>query len=377
MKIVRTIKLKLEVKPEELLGTFSAYTKSFNLVAQTGWADNDFNSVSLHQKTYKEARKFLPSQLAISSRMKATEALLAVKSLQRKGKKVSCPQSTNCSIRLDARSFNIWTSKNECSILTVEGRKYYVYFMPEYFKQYLTWKRCSAELFIRKNKVFLNIVFSKDTEDVLLTDNVIGIDRGINSIAVTSNNKFYSGKKVKKVKRRYKNLRKRLQQKGTKSAKRHLRKISSKENRFMTDVNHCISKKLVHGAPVGTIFALENLKNIRDNSKIFRKEQCGVINSWSFYQLECFLKYKAEAHNCAIAYVDARYTSQKCSVCGTVDKSNRKTQAHFKCTKCGFEIHADLNAARNIRKNFIEAIRLSEGPQVNRPIVSDERQGLV
>ena len=46
--------------------------------------------------------------------------------------------------------------------------------------------------------------------------------------------------------------------------------------------------------------------------------------------------------------VNAAYTSQTCSCCGYVDKRNRRTQSQFVCLWCGLELHADVNAARNI-----------------------------
>jgi putative transposase len=68
---------------------------------------------------------------------------------------------------------------------------------------------------------------------------------------------------------------------------------------------------------------------------------------WPFYQLEEFVRYKAESQGKYALLVDARYTSQKCSNCGHTYKGNREGSA-FRCRKCGFELHADLNASRNI-----------------------------
>lgn len=127
-------------------------------------------------------------------------------------------------------------------------------------------------------------------------------------------------------------------------------------------MNHCISKDIVKRCNPCTIIVLEKLTNIRENSRKIRKAERAKINSWSFYQLEQFLKYKALAKGCDIQYVDARYTSQKCSHCGHIYRGNRKTQEHFKCAKCGYENNADLNAALNIANNF----RAS----VNKPIVA-------
>lgn len=352
--------------------TVKLYTDAFNKVCSTGWADKDFNGVSLHHKTYKEARRYLPSQLAVSSRMKATEALKSVK----KKLNASCPVSKSVSIRYDARSYSAALDKGEVSLLTITGRKRFRVFVPDYFIRYLAWKRTSADLFIRKNKVFLNIVFEKGIAEPLLTGEVTGIDRGINKIAVTSENRFYSGSKCKQVTAKHAELRKKLQASGTASAKRHLKRLSSKENRYRSDVNHCISKDIVEQTPSGGVIVLEDLKSIRQNKR-FRKKQHHLLHNWSFYQLQQFLIYKAAEKGITVEFVDSRYTSQKCSVCGYVSKSNRVSQAQFKCGECGSTLNADLNASRNIRQNYLTAISCKVRAVVNQPIVaSDDAQHL-
>ena len=79
MKLVRTVKLKLSIPVESIKPTLDAYTKAFNFVCQVGWNDSDSNGVSLHHKTYSLLKEYLPSQLVVSARMKATEAIKAVK----------------------------------------------------------------------------------------------------------------------------------------------------------------------------------------------------------------------------------------------------------------------------------------------------------
>ncbi|NCO11872.1 IS200/IS605 family element transposase accessory protein TnpB, partial [Candidatus Pacearchaeota archaeon] len=371
MKLIRTIKLKLDIPVEVIKPTFDAYTKAFNLVCQIGWNDSDSNGVSLHNKTYFSTRKYLPSQLAVSARMKATEAIKAVKARLKKKQKATCPQSKQCSVRYDARSFNVWFERNELSLLTIEGRIKIPVSVPEYFQQYLTWKRCSADLFIRKNKVFLNIVFSKDIADPEVTGKVVGIDRGIKKIAVTSENQFFDGGQSKRVSKHYEKIRKALQSCGSKSAKRHLRKISKKENRFRTDANHVVTKRIVESFNPGTVIALEKLTGIKQSTRL-RKKQRKDLNKWNFFQFEQFLTYKAKARGITVEYVDARYTSQKCSVCGYISRSNRQSQAIFKCKHCGFSLNADLNASRNIRQNYLDATCYPSRASVNRPIVAHD-----
>ena len=103
MKLLRTIKLKLNIPPDFIKPTVEAYTKAFNFVCQTGWDDSDSDGVSLHNKTYFITRGYLPSQLAVSARMKATEAIKAVKARVKKKQKAACPQSSQTAIRYDAK----------------------------------------------------------------------------------------------------------------------------------------------------------------------------------------------------------------------------------------------------------------------------------
>ncbi len=301
--------------------------------------------------------------------MKATEALKSIKTRLKKGQKATCPKSEQSSIRLDARGYNIWFNRGEISILTVNGRKRFPITIPEYFKRYLDWRRGSADLFLRGKSVFLHIVFEKDIPDPEPTGKIVGIDCGIRKIAVTSDNKFFNGGEIRKVSNRYEKLRSVLQSCGSKSAKRHLRRVSGKENRFRRDANHKITKQVVRSIPEGTTIVLEKLKGIRQQARL-RKKQRGELHKWNFSQFQQFLIYKAEAEGIAVRYVNARYTSQKCSRCGYISRSNRMSQSLFRCKQCGFSLNADLNACRNVRQNYLDAICHPGRAIVNQPIVA-------
>ena len=371
MKLIRTIKIKLDINNEDIIPTLQAYTNAFNYVCQVGFKEKNYNKISLQQLTYKYLRSNfkLPSQLAISSCHKAAEAIKSV--YRQKNKYKTCPKSEICAIRLDKNSYSLFLSTKEISILTISGRKRYGLLIPDYYKNYFnSWKYKSADLFIKQNKVYIHISFEKDIEDKKCNGKMLGIDRGINNIAVSSDNKFYSGKQLKKLCNKYKTIRKQLQKCGTKSAKRHLKRLAGKERRFKADINHQISKKIVDSLNPGDIIVLENLTGIRN--KRLRKPQRTLINSWNFYQLGQFLTYKALAKNIEIKYIDARYTSQRCSKCGFICRSNRKTQSGFCCKQCGFKLNADLNASRNICMKASGSYMQPDEAAVNQPIVSTE-----
>jgi IS605 OrfB family transposase len=372
MKLIRTAKIKLNMLPAEILPTLQAYTKAFNFVCAIGFPKKDKNGVSLHKKTYSTVREYLPSQLAISSRMKATEALASVFTKTKHKKYGSCPVSKSCAIRYDQNSYSLFLNKKEVSLLTISGRKRYALAIPEYYEeQFATWKHCSADLTIRKNKVYLHIVFEKEIANVLPTGKLIGIDRGINNLAVASNNKFFGGGVIKKQIRKYQRLRSSLQKKGTKSAKRHLKRLSRKERQFRADINHQISKEIIKDLNPGDTIVLEDLTGIRN--KRVHKKQRSLLNNWSYFQLEQFIIYKAAAKGVNVEYIDARYTSQRCSKCGFICRSNRKSQSDFCCQECGFRLNADLNASRNICSKYLGSYKLSDRVDVNQPIVGAEK----
>jgi len=382
MKHIRTIKIQLKVNPNAFKPTIEAYTNAFNYVCKTGWDNQEFNGVKLHHTTYHQAKQDtnLKSQLVISARTRATEALLSVNARKKKGKKVSCPRSKCCSIRYDDRTLSINFTNRTISILTIMGRiKNLPFFVPKHFEQYLSWKRCSGDLFQVKGKTYLHIVFSKEVNDIVDNGKYVGIDRGIKKIAVVSDKRFFGGGRIKHVSERYERLRGSLQSKGTRSSKRHLRKISHSERLFRKNVNHCITKKIVSSLEPGTTIVLEKLTGIRGGArkltaeqkaagqKTLRKQQRKEVNKWNFFQFEQFLTYKAAGHGCNVVYVDARYTSQRCSKCGHIAKNNRQNQSQFKCKKCSFQLNADLNGSRNIVLKYLDATGYPDKVNVNLP----------
>ena len=250
-----------------------------------------------------------------------------------------------------------YLSSGQLSINTLNGR---VKVNPvcHGFDQYFdgTWKFGLAKLLKTGGKWYLHISATKTVADFdnQTVKHVVGIDRGLRFLATTYDEQgqtaFFDGKAIMRKRAKYQKLRAKLQAKGTKSAKRRLKKLSGRENRWMTDVNHRLSKTLVQKFGSNTLFVLEDLTGVSFERTDLPKALRNQNKSWAFYQLAQFLTYKAHLNNSEVIEVSAQYTSQRCPKCGTIKKSNRNHDLHeYHCSNCGYRSNDDRLGAMNIQ----------------------------
>jgi putative transposase len=184
---------------------------------------------------------------------------------------------------------------------------------------------------------------------VYTPENIIGVDRNTTKHSLVASN-LNTGKVLKlgkscgHIHNKYKHIRKNLQEKGK---LKKLKSIKQREKNIIKNINHQITSKLIlEAVKVKGGIVLENLKDIRQTAKT-RKKQRYSLNSWSYYQQEQMLIYKAKKFGVPIFYIEPEYTSQRCSCCGHIERANRK-QKLFQCLKCGKVENADVNAGFNI-----------------------------
>ena len=350
-----TIKIKLD-KSNELIQTARLWNAACRDVIDYGFAAHDYNKTRLNKATYKDLREkysTLPSALLQTARDQASDML---KRLKFKKKPFKHPFGA---VRFDVRTMKVFLESGYCKLTTAFGRLRYDFQLANYYQKYATWKVMNAQLKITKNACYLNVQVEQPDHEIIAGYKRIGVDLGINNIAVCSDNTFWQSGPVKAVKGKYQYLRSRLQSIGTRSAKRKLQELSGRERRFQKDTNHQIANWIV-SKPFDMI-TLEDLTHIR-NGKKNRK-----LGKWSYAQLRSIVEYKAAALGKMVVAIDPRYTSRTCSRFGFRKKENRNGRT-FKCKSCGFQIDADLNASRNIAA-FSRSDR-SRLP-VNQPIVAD------
>lgn len=360
VNVNRTIKIRLE-SDKALIDTCREFSRACNFAVDVAWdlVDSRFD---LHHLVYKPIRKGtkLSAQLTCNVVAKVWEAVKGA------GKYSKPSFKDVASVRYDARSYWVDLKEGRCSISTLEGRKKYSFNLPDYYTKYLSWDVVGGELVQDyKGRMWLHTVVSKEVSTNTCSTSAVhklGVDLGVNNLAVTSDRHFFKG--VSNTLNKVERLVGRLQRKGTKSAKRHLKKLSRRRQLFMRDVNHKVSRQIVDGLSTGDVIVLENLKNIRRQKSKGRRLN-RLLNRWSFNQLQTFLSYKAEEKGVGVEFINPRYTSQLCSVCG--QKGNRQ-RGFFSCD-CGYSGNADLNASLNIRERFNPSGNESWAV-VNPPIVS-------
>jgi putative transposase len=399
--VKQVVQVRLEVNASQLdvlARTLIACNETANLVSAVAHTQRVYRSRDLRAITYAQARHHagLGSQVAQSCIRKVADAYTTLKANLRNGRygkpgsarRVKVEASPIRFRSLAAQPFDdrclSWTHDTDSrtggtvSIWTVDGRLKNLPFTgsPAQVALLRAHRRGETDLVIRRRRggtLTAYLIATIDLPDqpvhtgahLQTADGWIGVDLGVENIAVTSDRPMArelmatyganapdgrAGRgSVKNRRARNRELRQKLQKKNTKSTKRLLRKRARREARFATDVNHQISKRIVAEAErTGRGIAVEELTGIRERVRL-RKPQRAIHASWAFAQLGAFLTYKAARAGVPLVQVDPAYTSQRCTHCGHIDKSNRTSQAEFVCRVCGFTAeHADILGADNI-----------------------------
>ena len=351
--------VKLDPSPEQhkmLCETMKRFNEACNQIAETAFAMHSANKVEIHKTVYYPVREHfgLSSQLTVRAISKVCEAYKRDKSIKPEFR-------LDGAIVYDQRILS-WKGLEKVSLITLHGRQVIPVRFGEYQKARMDRIRGQVDLILVKGVFYLCVVVEVPEETPYDPRGVIGVDLGIKNLAVDSDGEVHSGDRILSVRAKSDALKAKLQSVGTKSAKRHLRKLSGKMARFARDTNHCISKTLITKAKdTLSLISLEDLEGIRNRTvRTVQKSQRHNHSSWSFNQLREFVTYKAAIAGVPLVYIDPAYTSQECPICHCISKSNRPTRDEFCCTCCGFSGPADNVAALNIRARV----------EVNLPIVA-------
>ena len=335
-----TVKFKiLPTKEQEqyLKETLNEYITTVNNIVQS----------MINNKNIKLTSKDIEAKLPSAVKNQAIQDAKSVYRKYKKTKKLSILKKPVC----------IWNNQNYkiidnylCFPVLINGKSQRIKveaLLADYQKEQLNNKLGTLRITKKSGKWIAQIaveVIEKQNNN----ENIMGIDLGLKvpAVAVTSNGKtkfFGNGRQNKYIRRKYKTLRQKL---GKAKKLKKIKQIADKEQRWMKDQDHKISRQIVNFAIENnvSIIRLENLTNIRNTARTSRKNEKN-LHTWSFYRLAKFIEYKANLEGIKVEYVNPEYTSQRCPCCGELNKARDRK---YVCKACGFSTHRDRLGAMNI-----------------------------
>ena len=357
----RTLQIVIE-KDESLINTIDSFTQVCNSISKTAWNfGKPLKALDLHRRVYDNVKGNVSSQLTCTS-IRLTAGAYA--SAKKNGHELKHPFNWHNPFALflvGTRGRDASFTKDRLlSISTIDGRKHLKYSVPEIFRQDF----CNAteidSIVVKDlgNKIVGHVAYTVELPE---TPGVhpVGIDlnetNAIVAVDADGNELFISGLDRKIKNKRTSKTIKRLQRKlaqhkaegrNTRSIVRALKRLKSRRTRRTKDFCHCASKELVQWAPKNCVLVFEDLyfEQGKHGSKAWDRR----FSVWPRGMIFNMVCYKVQSKG-TVAKVDPRNTSKNCSRCGLPGIRKRHS---FVCPHCGFSIHADLNAAVNIRNRF-------------------------
>lgn len=363
----RTVALTLTLDDDQfnlLAQVAERYNRLWGVLVSWCNRNHTVNRTRIQKENYRRLREqfpMLPSQFVCIAMRDAAGAVRSWNSNHPKRRWNLKATRKALVINYDLRTMSI--RGNMLTLSTVRGERRIRTLMPEtpvwFAARYPARQLNAAKLLIdpRTRTARIALIYRVENETHAADGDVLGVDLGQHSLYTDSRGGETKSNKIWGAKRKYAHNRKTLQEKGTRSAHRRLKAMSGREERFIRDVNHCVSKRLANSPNVQAI-AFEDLTYIRRQATKRTKtgkRRRNMLNQWSFSQLQEFTAYKAAANGIRIIMVDPSYTSQRCNRCGYVDARNRN-RARFDCKRCAWSDNADHNAALNIRDRAIASL---------------------
>mgnify|MGYP000379631488 CR=1 FL=1 len=373
MGVRRTAPVKLVVPDEhrdDLHESARQFLHCANRAAEFCWSGHSYTecvtaNTTARDALYNELREEteLTANLVQEAIRRAVQAVTGCVERWKQGKRVSQPEFTSWSMLYDKRSATFY--RNKVSLSTINGRvecefelpsdsptPYEEYVLSEEFEfrastlQYdavddefyfhITTRKYDSDRDGESSEV------SEDTEH----QTVLGIDLGVNSLAVASTGTFWHGDDYDHWCREFEKRRGEMQQRGTQAAHNALLRLGKREDAWRKQYIHTVANDIVTESVENDcdVIVFEDLTDIRE-----RLPDAKWHHIWAFRRLYEYVEYKAPEQGVSVEQVEPNHTSQRCSRmdCGFTHEENRHGE-HFCCQKCGYEVNADYNGAKNI-----------------------------
>ena len=326
----------------------SAYNECTRIICETG---TPLDIKSVHNAVYSYLRSNftgLTSNAVIAIYRTAMGNIRSIRSNGYKDAKI--PEKKQLSHKLNRFLYSRLTANGIMLTTNTKRIRSHVTFktypkLVEMFKKYIPG---DPTIFVRNGKFYMSIPF-KVPETPLVNDNCIGVDLGERRFAVTSDGIMFNDKEYNARRRKLRYIKRCLQKKGTKSARKHKRKLSVTERNQSTDMCRRMANAII-GSTDSSIIILEDLSNIKQKTAktkngFKKKNHNRRMAQVPFYKFKQILSYKALLHGKRVETVSPFMTSQ--TDCTTGKKDGTRKNRRFYCSN-GTVLDADWNGAVNI-----------------------------
>ena len=300
----------------------------------------------VHALVYEPIREKYPTIPAQSVIKMYKDAISNLRSCKRK----TCPIRLNPSMRLDKRLYSKLTPTSISLPSSKRNKRVVVKFQTyDKFNELASiYTMTDPLIFMKNNEIWLSVTFNVPSKPVV-DETYLGVDLGIRRIFTTSDGLSYKGKELNSIKRRIRYNRRKLQAKGTNSAKKKLKKLSNKEKNVNKNYTHLICNKILDTDK--SVIVLEDLKGIKQKTSKFengqkRTKHNNRISQVPLFMIKEILTYKALLKGKRVETVSPSFTSQIDCMTGKRD-GQRKGCRYY--SSSGVIYDADWNAAINIR----------------------------
>ena len=357
-------KLRLRSKQDEqlLLDTIDEWRDGCNIGSDLAWESCHTKSDvrTLAKDTIKQQTE-LGDQHATLACHEVAGVIKSCIERRKQGKKASQPQFTSRSMVFDRRTLTVFPHQEKITLTTLgdHSRVHADLALPEnpdgYQYDYLhndEWECTESTLHYRDGEWYIHLGYRTAKQDAKATTQhgtVLGVDFGVNQIAVTSTARFFHAGELNHHRRECERVRGELQQTGTQSAHWTINQLSGREQRYVRHVLHSVANGIVEEALTHDCegIILEDLEGIREDLPFAQWHA-----EWAFGKLKDFVEYKAEYEGLFVDTIDPRNSSKRCNECGFVHDNNRHS-GEFECRRCGKQNHADYNAAKNVAELYL------------------------
>lgn len=307
---------------------------------------------AVHANCYNLIRTTYPglsSQMAIKCEQAAAAALKSIRSNKQQDK-ADIPLRKSLVMTLDKRLYGLLTINGITLTGAQKNKRTLIPFAlyPKVKEMLLNYKACDPTIFYRDGKFYLSIPFEVP-EKPLTSETCIGVDLGARQLFVTSEGKSFRDNNYLAKRRQIRYNKRKLQAKGTKSAKRHLKKVKRKEYNLSKDMCYRASKALINSTDAG-IIVMEDLAKIKKSTSrtkegYKRAKHNNALSQIPFYMFKQIMAYKTPLSGKIVETVSPVYTSQM--DCRTNNRDGIRRGRRYICVD-GVVFDADWNAAINI-----------------------------